>query len=84
MIWQQLIPPDLQTLYEIHDYRHAAAILVTEFPAEFNDMCDALRQFRFTVQDVLPPAEAKARSPRRSLPYSVLSGRRASSLPGSW
>jgi hypothetical protein len=31
MAWIQHIPKDVQKLYEIHDYHHAAAILAAEF-----------------------------------------------------
>ncbi len=63
--WRDLIPPDLQQLYEIHDYRHAAAILVTEFPEEFAEVCKALRQFRFTADDVRKPGGSESQIPKR-------------------
>lgn len=52
MTWEEHIPPDIAELYEIHDYKHAAAILASEFPKEFNELCEALRKFRFTVEDI--------------------------------
>jgi hypothetical protein len=52
MTWQQYIPADIASIYEIHDYRHAAVILAQEFPAEFEEICIALRRFRFTEDDV--------------------------------
>ena len=52
MTWEEHIPPDIAELYEIHDYKHAAAILASEFPREFNELCEALRRFRFTVEDI--------------------------------
>jgi len=48
MSWEQYIPEDVSTLYEVHDYKHAAAILAREFPNEFEEVCRALRRFRFT------------------------------------
>lgn len=53
MTWEEHIPHDIALLYEIHDYKHAAAILATEFPAEFREICEALNKFRFTKDDVL-------------------------------
>jgi len=52
MVWQQYIPKDITELYEVHDFKHAAAILAKEFPAEFEELCHALRIFRFTLDDI--------------------------------
>ena len=32
--------------YEIHEWRHASAILQHDFPKEFGDLCDVLSRFR--------------------------------------
>jgi len=32
--------------YEIHEWRHAIAVLRQDFPAEFADLCDVLKRFR--------------------------------------
>ena len=53
MPWQQYIPEDISELYEIQDSKHAAAILSKEFPVEFDEICQALRLFRFTTDDLL-------------------------------
>lgn len=47
------IPADLQRLYEIHDYRHAGAILACEFPNEGQEVFETLRSFRFTKDQLL-------------------------------
>lgn len=60
MIWQDHIPKDIQELYEIYDYRHAAAVLRIEFPEEFGELCNALRKFRFTVEDVKTPGGSES------------------------
>jgi len=49
MGWDEYIPLSLQGLYEIHDYKHAAAILANEFKPEFVEICSALETFRFTI-----------------------------------
>ncbi len=43
MIWKDYIPIDISELYEVHDYKHAAAILVNEFPEEARDIFEALQ-----------------------------------------
>lgn len=55
MSWRDHIPEDITELYEIHDWRHAAAILSKEFPEEFEDICYALRNFTITKADILKP-----------------------------
>ena len=52
MSWKKYIPKDIAKLYEIHDYKHAAAILSKEFSKEFKELCSALRKFRFTKNDM--------------------------------
>lgn len=52
MSWEDYIPKDISALYEIYDYKHAAAILSKEFPNEFEELCMALRGFRFTTTDL--------------------------------
>jgi len=52
MSWEEYIPKDIQKLYDVHDYKHAAAILAMEFPIEFKEVCNGLREFRFTHEDI--------------------------------
>ena len=42
------VPEDLRNLYEVYEYRHAAALLYSEFPDLYKELCDGLRAFRFT------------------------------------
>jgi CRISPR-associated protein Csd2 len=53
MAWQHYIPIDISEMYEVHDFKHAAAILSKEFPVEFDELCQALRSFRFSADDIL-------------------------------
>ncbi|MDX9883852.1 MAG: BglII/BstYI family type II restriction endonuclease [Prolixibacteraceae bacterium] len=53
MSWDQYLPNDIAGLYEVYDFKHAAAILAKEFPAEFLEICGALRSFRFTTDDII-------------------------------
>lgn len=69
MPWQDHIPEDIAALYEIHDYKHAAAILAHEFPEEFGEICESLRAFRFTTEDVTTPGGNESQIPKK---YSQL------------
>lgn len=40
------IPEDLHRLYEIHEWRHASAVLMKDFPSEWCDIRDVLLAFR--------------------------------------
>lgn len=53
MSWQDYIPDDIKNLYEVYDFKHAAAIIAKEFPGEFNEICLALRIFRFKYDDIM-------------------------------
>ena len=39
MSFEKYIPDDILDLYEVHDYKHAAAILSNEFPSEYSEIC---------------------------------------------
>lgn len=65
MIWTDYIPEDIRDLYEVHDYRHAAAILAKELPDEFSDICAALREFRLTKSDILDRGGNESRIPKK-------------------
>lgn len=65
MIWKDYIPTDLQELYEIHDFKHAAAILVHEFPNESRELFSALREFRFTEEEVKLPGGNQSAIPKK-------------------
>ena len=42
-----LLPPFVRKAYEVHEWKHACAILRHDFPNEWNDLCELLIQFRF-------------------------------------
>ena len=64
MSWEQYIPEDISNLYEIHDYQHASAIISKEFPAEFAELCSALRSFRFTKADMIVAGKNESHIPK--------------------
>lgn len=42
----QALPPDIRKKYEVHEWRHACAILRNDFPTEYADIIAVLRNFR--------------------------------------
>jgi hypothetical protein len=40
------LPPFLRQNYEVHEWKHACAILESDFPSEYIDVCDVLSTFR--------------------------------------
>jgi len=62
--WEEYIPEDLSQLYEIYDYHHASAILANEFKEEFDDICEALRNFSFKQSDITTGGGNESRIPK--------------------
>jgi len=69
----RFIPSDIRTLYEVHSYKHAAALLANSAVPELNEVLDALRQFtlpRSWIRDAggnesaIPKAFSKILRPR--------------------
>jgi CRISPR-associated protein Csd2 len=46
---QKFIPKDIRELYEVHSYKHAAAIAYNSYHEEIKELFDALREFRLTT-----------------------------------
>lgn len=59
------IPDDIQNLYEIHNYRNAAQVLATGCKAEFDEILEALRTFRLTLNDIRTPGGNESDIPKR-------------------
>jgi hypothetical protein len=64
MVLEDHVPAEVRDVYDVHDYRHAAAILAGEFPTEFKDVCRALLRFRFTEDDVKEPGGNESAIPK--------------------
>lgn len=60
----QYIPEDILELYEVHDFKHAAAIISKEFPKEFKEICHALRTFRFSIENITTAGGNESRIPK--------------------
>ncbi len=47
-----LWPAAIRDVYEIHEWRHASAVLHTDFPNEFNDIAEVLTDFKLLRSQV--------------------------------
>lgn len=54
------LDPFILDHYEIHEWRHATAILGADFPEEFSDIQAVLKGFRLTRSQVLAPGGSKS------------------------
>ena len=54
------MPDFLRERFEIHEWRHAAAILRTDFPSEWDDILEVLSAFRLRRSDILKPGGRKS------------------------
>lgn len=48
-----LLPEFLRTHYEVHEWKHACAILKNDFPTEWRDIIEVLSVFRLRRSDVI-------------------------------
>ncbi len=55
-----LLPEFLRTHYEVHEWKHACAVLHNDFPEEWSDIIQALRAFRLRKSDILTPGGRKS------------------------
>ena len=46
------LPKFIRDNYEIHQWRHAVAILSQDFPDEFADICNVFRRFRLPKSSI--------------------------------
>ena len=43
---KELLPQEVCELYEVHEWKHACAVLKEDYPSEWEDLLELLRQFR--------------------------------------
>lgn len=55
-----LIPSSIHALYEVFVWKHATAILKSDFPKEWDDILEILAEFRFLKSDVVVPGGRKS------------------------
>lgn len=49
----ELLPPDIRANWEIHEYRHACAVLQVDFPTEWADLIHVLTVVRLPRSNIL-------------------------------
>jgi hypothetical protein len=55
-----LLPADIGERYELHEWRHACAILSADFPDEWRDLLEVLRAFRLLRSEIVKPGGGKS------------------------
>lgn len=55
-----LIPADLRARFSFTERDHATAILKTDFPTEFDDLCIVLRGFKLKKTEILTPGGGRS------------------------
>jgi hypothetical protein len=61
----ELIPQAIRNLYQVINWKHAAAIMKTDFPSEWNDIMEVLKGFRIFESDVAVPGGRKSKLAER-------------------
>jgi len=56
----QELPEFIRTYYEVHEWRHASAILAKDFTSEWKDIVDVLAQFRLLRTEIATPGGGKS------------------------
>jgi hypothetical protein len=57
------LPEFIKTHYEIHEWRHACAILSNDFPDQWHDVTKVLTGFRLAKTHILAPGGGKSQVP---------------------
>jgi len=57
---ESLVPHRLQELYEVHEWRHASAVLAQDFSSQWQDIIDVLGQFRLRKTDIVQAGGRKS------------------------
>ena len=55
-----LFPKYIREYYEIHEWKHACAIMAYDFPNEWKDLCDVLENFKLKRSDIETPGGRKS------------------------
>ncbi|WP_303923345.1 BglII/BstYI family type II restriction endonuclease [Draconibacterium sediminis] len=54
------LPQNITNVYEVHEYRHAIAILQSDFPNEYQDLINVLQSFKLKKSAILTPGGRKS------------------------
>ncbi|PFJ00302.1 BglII/BstYI family type II restriction endonuclease [Priestia megaterium] len=55
-----LLPPHIRDKFEVHEWRHACAILKEDFPKEWNDIISVLNNFTLNKSDIVTAGGRKS------------------------
>jgi len=58
---KQLLPEFVREKYEVHEWKHACAILKEDFPEEWNDILSVLKDFRLKRSWITNPGGRKSK-----------------------
>lgn len=54
------IPANIRDAYEVHEWKHACAILIKDFPDEWKDIITMLQSFKLKKSEILEPGGRKS------------------------
>ena len=57
----ELLPKFIRENYEVHEWKHACAILKEDFPNEWNDIISVLTDFRLNKSWIVKPGGRKSK-----------------------
>lgn len=57
----ETLPEFILENYEVHEWRHACAVLGTDFPAEWNDLCTVLQDFRLCKSHIIVGGKGRSK-----------------------
>lgn len=56
----ELLPKTVRQFYEVHEWKHACAVLKGDFPDEWSDIITVLENFRLRKSDIVTPGGGKS------------------------
>jgi hypothetical protein len=56
----EIIPKNISDKFEIYEFKHACAVLSSDFPVEWNNILEVLSKFELTKKDILTPGGGKS------------------------
>jgi len=56
----ELLPPVIRSQYEVHEWKHACAVLERDFPEQWNDLIEVLGEFKLRRTYILAPGGGKS------------------------
>jgi hypothetical protein len=54
------LPVGIKSKFEVHEWRHASAVLLQDFPQEWNDIIHVLENFQLHRRDIITPGGRKS------------------------